>query len=511
MKFSAHPSFPTHFSSDLLVLPVTESQVLAVKNQKKSIKSAFYTSPSLATLDALLGGSVSQLLSKRKFAGKKEEQLLLTGLSAAFPSILLAGFDPAVADTFLKHDQYRSLGAQVAAVAKEVCATNATLVPSVLSLDKETSFAAFVEGILLGGYEYTAYKSKKSETVRLQEVSIVPCKRIDDRFLLKAQTLAEATIFARDLINMPPNDCTPPYLVAVAKEVASQGRLKLQVFEKAQLEKMGAHSFLSVAKGTSFPPYLIKMTYAPVTRTAKTKVISLVGKGITYDTGGYSLKPGDSMIGMKGDMAGAASVLGVMKAVARLKPNVEVRGYIPTTENMINGEATRVGDIVKAMNGKSIEILNTDAEGRLILADALTLACKDKAHVVIDIATLTGACMVALGLQYAGVFSDDKKLTDDIIEQGAIAGERFWPLPLAPEYAASIKSSVADLKNIAGNRWAGATIGGLFLKEFVTPETRWAHLDIAGPSDADSSRGHIKQGGVGFAVRTLTRMILNQR
>jgi leucyl aminopeptidase len=253
------------------------------------------------------------------------------------------------------------------------------------------------------------------------------------------------------------------------------------------------------------------MTYVPVKRTAKTKVISLVGKGITYDTGGYSLKPGDSMIGMKGDMAGAASVLGVMKAVARLKPNVEVRGYIPTTENMINGEATRVGDIVKAMNGKTIEILNTDAEGRLILADALTLACKDKAHIVIDIATLTGACMVALGMQYAGVFCDDQKLTDDIIEQGAIAGERFWPLPLAPEYAASIKSSVADLKNIAGNRWAGATIGGLFLKEFVTPETRWAHLDIAGPSDADSSRGHIKQGGVGFAVRTLTRMILNQR
>lgn len=511
MKFLAHPSFPSNFSSDLLIIPVTEAHVATLKGQKKSIKSSFYASPSLVSLDAMLGGSVAPLLLKRKFSGKKDERLLLTGLSQAFPAILLVGFDATVADLFLKHDQYRSLGAHIAAVAKEVCATNAAIVPSVLSLDKESLFAAFVEGLILGGYEYTAYKSKKPETVRLQEFSLIPCKRIDERFLLKAQTLADATAFARDLINMPPNDCTPPHLVAVAKEIATQGRLKIQIFEKAQLEKMGAHSFLSVAKGTSLPPFLIKMTYVPVKRTAKTKVISLVGKGITYDTGGYSLKPGDSMIGMKGDMAGAASVLGVMKAVARLKPNVEVRGYIPTTENMINGEATRVGDIVKAMNGKTIEILNTDAEGRLILADALTLACKDKAHIVIDIATLTGACMVALGMQYAGVFCDDQKLTDDILEQGAIAGERFWPLPLAPEYAASIKSSVADLKNIAGNRWAGATIGGLFLKEFVTPETRWAHLDIAGPSDADSSRGHIKQGGVGFAVRTLTRMILNQR
>jgi leucyl aminopeptidase len=510
MKFTSLPSIPTKFTSELIVVTVNETEISKAQTGKKPTNTGSYGTFTFLSLNLLVGGKLRDLLSKRSFKAQSGESVLISGLSEDFPNILVIGFDTQNQDVFSKHETLRFIGALISSTARELHVKSTSILTSHLSLEKESSFCAMIEGISLGGYEYSQYKSKKADPLKLEEIIFVNHKKIDERILQRAITLSESTSFARDLINMPPNDCTPPYLVSVAKTIASKGKLKIQIFERAQLEKMGAHSFLSVSKGTSLPPFLIKLTYQPIKKNSKTKVVSLVGKGITYDTGGYSLKPGDSMIGMKGDMAGAACVLGVMQAVSTLKPNIEVRGYIPTTENMINGEATRVGDIVKAMNGKTIEILNTDAEGRLILADALTLACKDKANIVIDIATLTGACMVALGMQYAGLFSDDEKLSKEIIDQGSIAGERFWQLPLAPEYAASIKSPVADLKNISGNRWAGATIAALFLKEFVT-DTRWAHLDIAGPSDSDRSSGYIKQGGVGFAVRTLTRMILNQR
>ena len=504
MKFSSHPLKLVEFDTDLLIIPVIESDLAPLKSKKAG------NHPLLHQLDFELRGGLLAYIGTRSFKGKADESLLISGISLSVPNILLVGVDRTSQDSFTQHGSYRSLGALLAKKAKEVSARNVHVATTHLSIEQESKLTSFIEGVVLASYEYTAYKSKKSESTFIEQVTFLQSKKLDERVVSRALELSHATSFARDLINMPPNDCTPPHLVAVAKEVAQKGKLKIQVFDKAALEKMGAHSLLSVSKGTVLPPYLIKLTYQPTQKTSKTKVVSIVGKGITYDTGGYSLKPSDGMIGMKGDMAGAACVLGVMQAVSRLKPSVEVRGYIPTTENMVNGEATRVGDIVKAMNGKTIEILNTDAEGRLILADALTLACKDKANIVVDIATLTGACMVALGMQYAGIFSDDEKLSQEIITQGAVEGERYWSLPLAPEYAASIKSSVADLKNISGNRWAGATIGGLFLKEFVA-DTRWAHLDIAGPSDSDSAYGHITQGGVGFGVRTLTRMILNQR
>jgi leucyl aminopeptidase len=250
---------------------------------------------------------------------------------------------------------------------------------------------------------------------------------------------------------------------------------------------------------------MIRMVLKPKKKASK--VVSLVGKGVTFDSGGLSIKPAGSMEDMKMDMGGAAAVLGAMHALAVISPKVEVRGYIPTTENMINGKATRPGDVVRAMSGKSIEILNTDAEGRLILADALNLAEKDGSDIIVDLATLTGACMVALGNDYAGLFSDDDKLVDSLMKASALAGERLWRLPLAPEYKKLIESPIADIKN-TGGRYGGAITGALFLQHFVSnPKTKWAHLDIAGPAYADGDAGHIRKGGVGFGVRTLINFV----
>ena len=501
-------------STDLLVLALTNSDIAEKKGNKKS-QPKQKNGLSFSLLNSHFSGFLKTALETARFKTADQSSFFFTLQHSKISSLLAFGFDDqsSTDDEFSLHQKYRNLGSAIITQAKKIHAKSISISAENLDLQRESLFCALVEGLVLGGYEYTAYKSKKDSTRFHPTIAILNGKRIDDRLHARAQELCAATSLARDLINMPPNVCTPAHLVSVAKDVAQKGKLKLQVFDKSQLQKMGAFSLLSVAKGSSLPPYLIKLVYQPPATkgSGKTKVISIVGKGVTFDTGGYSLKPADGMIGMKGDMAGAACVLAVMQAVSALKPNVEVRGYIPTTENMVNGEATRVGDIVTAMNGKTIEILNTDAEGRLILADALTLACRDKPSIIIDVATLTGACMVALGMQYAGIFSDDQKLTQDIISTGAVEGERYWPLPLAPEYAASIKSTVADLKNIAGNRWGGATIAGLFLKEFVSKDVRWAHLDIAGPSDSDSDRGFIKTGGVGFGVRTLTRFILNQR
>jgi leucyl aminopeptidase len=280
--------------------------------------------------------------------------------------------------------------------------------------------------------------------------------------------------------------------------------MQVQVFDKARLAKMKAGALLSVAQGSQTPPYLIKMTYKPTGRT-KRKVISLVGKGVTFDSGGLSIKSGAGMMDMKCDMSGAATVIAAMQAIAAVKPSCEVRAYIPATENMINGRATRPGDVVKASNGKSIEILNTDAEGRLILADALCLAEKDGCDQIIDLATLTGACLVALGKDYAGLYSTSEKMVKGLSEAAAHAGERVWHMPLADEYRSLIKSSVADIKNIGGPH-GGSITAALFLQEFVE-NTDWAHLDIAGPAFTASASDYISKGGVGFGVGTLVRYV----
>lgn len=368
----------------------------------------------------------------------------------------------------------REFGSLAVAEAKKLKLNLVEFVDS--KLDKDL----IQEGAILSNYTFDRFLSKKSPKV--QAINFI------GKGKLKKKNL-DGVFLARDLGNLPANHCTPKTLVDAAKEIAKQNKFAITVHTKRELEKMGAGALLAVAQGSEQEPYLIKLSY----KTNSNRHIALVGKGITYDTGGYSLKPAGSMDGMKHDMSGAAVVLGVMKSLG--KPNVNVTAYIPTCENMVSGKATRVGDVVKSLSGKTIEILNTDAEGRLILADAITLAKKDKVTEIIDLATLTGGALVALGTTCAALLSNNDELANNLLQASGKTEEMLWRLPLLEAHKKDLKSKIADLKNIPGHRWAQTIIAALFLEEFVE-KTPWAHLDIAGVADKDGE-------STGFGVRAI--------
>jgi leucyl aminopeptidase len=311
---------------------------------------------------------------------------------------------------------------------------------------------------------------------------------------------ARSTWVARDLINAPANDVHPTHLAKVAGEIAKETGLGLQVFERADCKKMGMGAFLGVAAGSEQPPKFIHLTYTPKGKSRRR--VAVIGKGITFDSGGLDLKPAEGMLRMKDDMSGAAAVLGIMKALPALQPPVEVHGLIAATENMPSGAAVRPGDILTAMNGTTIEIGNTDAEGRLTLADAIVYAAqKVNADEIVDMATLTGACVVALGPLCSGLFANNQGLADRLLTAAAAAGERVWQLPLIDEYRENLKSDVADMNNV-GPRGGGAITAGLFLKEFAG-DRAWAHLDIAGPAFVEKDMPLGPKGATGYAVRTI--------
>jgi len=289
--------------------------------------------------------------------------------------------------------------------------------------------------------------------------------------------------------------------------MAKEAGLKCDVLDEAKMEKLGMGSLMSVSIGSEQPAKLIVLKYEPKKSTAKKgELLALVGKGITFDTGGISLKPGEGMDAMKYDMSGGASVVGAMRAIGLLKPSVPVLGIVAAVENMPDGKATRPSDVVTAMNGKTIEILNTDAEGRLILADAVAYAEKQGATKIVDMATLTGAVIIALGDVYTAVLGNDQDLVNDIIECGKEVGENYWQLPIGREYSKGIKSEIADIKNIGPSRKAGTIVGAVFIEEFVD-KAKWAHLDIAGTAWSDGERPHQAKGPTAVAVRTLVKMV----
>ncbi len=457
----------------------------------------------LAGLNEKLGGDLLRKLAALEFKGKPAESCLINLPSTEpFGALLFYGWDGKQKSNHKKLAVYRKLGSTVLGAAKKLKASKVALLPDDADFTKDNLFS-FLEGLLLTAYTFIQYKSKQDPRFELSEINILGGAKIKPEVVEQAKIVTNATIMARDLVNMPARDCTPSYLVTKAREVAKNGKLKITVFEKKDLEKLGANSLLSVASGSDEPPYLIKLVYKPKGKAKK--IISIVGKGVTFDTGGYSIKTAGGMETMKCDMSGAAAVIATMQAVALLEPKIEVRGYVPTVENMVNGHATRPGDIVRATNKKTIEILNTDAEGRLILADALCMAESDKCDAIIDLATLTGACVVALGPDYAGLFSTDERLAAALSSAAEESAEPIWRMPLAEEYREAIKSSVADIKNTGGK--AGAITAALFLNEFVE-KTPWAHLDIAGPAFVDGDKDHIKKGGTGFGVRTLVRYLM---
>jgi leucyl aminopeptidase len=315
--------------------------------------------------------------------------------------------------------------------------------------------------------------------------------------------MAEAQNFARDLVNEPANRLTPAKMAEAARAMASQFQLDCEVLEREQMEKLGMGALLGVAQGSAQPPVLIVVRYQPAQADSPAR-LGLVGKGVTFDTGGISIKPAEGMEKMKYDMAGGAAMLGAMRAIAQLKPAIAVTAFIPCVENMPGSRAQRPGDIVTAMSGKTIEVVNTDAEGRLILADALTYARKQGCTHLVDAATLTGSIVVALGHLNVGLFANDDAMRDRVLQAAKAEGERMWPMPLEDDYKDYLKSAFADLPN-AGPRWGGPITAAIFLKEFAE-DTPWVHLDIAGTAWLEESKPFLAKGPTGVPVRTLVRL-----
>jgi leucyl aminopeptidase len=323
----------------------------------------------------------------------------------------------------------------------------------------------------------------------------------------KGQALAEATNTARDLINEPPNVLTPTELANRAKAMAERSGLECEVFDKSKITELGMGGLLAVSKGSAEPPQFIILRYRGAGDQGE-KGVALVGKGITFDTGGISLKPAAGMDEMKGDMGGAAAVIGAMQAIAALKPNINVTGLVPTCENRPSSTSYLPGDILRILNGKTIEIVNTDAEGRLVLADALSYAVQENLSPIVDLATLTGGIVVALGHIFTGLFCNDEQLSSDIIAAGKAAGEKYWPMPLDDDYKEQISSEVADIKQ-TGGRAASSVTAAKILENFVGG-TSWAHLDIAGTSFIEGKKPYQEHGATGVGVRTLAELVLKR-
>ncbi len=362
---------------------------------------------------------------------------------------------------------------------------------------------ALAEGLYLGTYKFTKHKTPVTDAAKPLAHIILLVEGVSSNVtkgIERAELFSRATMLARDLINEPPTRMNPEILARTATQSVKKP-ITVKVYEKKDLEKMGMGGILGVGAGSAVPPCLVELGYKPPKKARK--VVALVGKGITFDSGGLSLKPAASMETMKDDMSGAATVLAVMSVLADLDLEIEVRGYLAIAENMPGGHATKPGDVLKSFNGKTIEVLNTDAEGRLVLADALSYAASKKPDLIIDVATLTGACVVALGALYSAIMANTPTLIQGLINAGEKAGEKFWELPLAKEYQPDIKSKIADVQNIGAKRGeAGTIIGGLFLQEFVDG-TSWAHIDIAGPSWTSSDTALCPTGATGNPVRTL--------
>lgn len=382
--------------------------------------------------------------------------------------------------------------------------------PNEVDVSSATARRALAEGIVLGGYRYTAFKSSADEgdgadsKVRLRRVDVVGSTSTAAKAdLRRGSATAVGVCVARDLVNEPGGSLTPPAFARKAVAVARKAGLECKVWAEPEIKRERLGGLLGVNRGSTQPPRFVEIVYEPDGPPSAT--LAFVGKGITFDAGGLSIKTAQGMMIMKMDMGGAAAVIGAMSVLPAVSPAVRVKAYLPMTDNMLGGDATRPGDVLTIRNGKTIEVANTDAEGRLVLADALSLASEDSPDAIVDLATLTGACMVALGPRIAGLMGNDQDLIDQVCGAADRAGERVWPLPLPADYEKQFESNTADMKNIGGPH-GGALTAGLILQKFVADGIAWAHLDIAGPAYSESDDGEITKGGTGFGVRTLVEL-----
>ncbi len=460
-------------------------------------------------VDGALGGLISRVLETGDFKGEKGKTVLLYSFGRIpAPRVLIVGLGK---KEDFNLDVVREVSAIAAQKARDLGVKNfATIVHGGGAGGLNYFDAAFAtaEGILLGLYRYQAEKKEEDEKKEIEEAYIVEFSHDNistlDEAIRHATGIARGVYLTRDLVNMPANQSSPEYLAEVAEKLAKEYRnVKTEVYDRKDMEKLGMGAFLAVAQGSAIPPKFIVIEYKGDSRE---KPIVIAGKGITFDTGGISIKPAQEMWKMKFDMAGAAVVLGVIKAAAELELPLRIVGLIGATYNMPDGNAYRPGDVVKAMNGKTIEIISTDAEGRLVLADLLSYATeKLNPELIVDFATLTGACIVALGMDIAGLFTESEDLEKALLKASDYTNENLWKLPLYPGYKKLIKSDFADIKN-SGGRWAGAITAALFLKEFVG-DNKWAHIDIAGPTWRDEDAPYLPKGATGFGVRLMMKFL----
>lgn len=487
---------PERVAADMLVIFLWQEKFLTPKS-------------TAAQLDVRLEGRIRDYLDSGDFAGVLNSTALVrTGKTIQAPRVLLVGLGKAEACTI---DVLRQASATAATTARHLGVHSVAFLPPAYNVPPEEVAQACTEGALLGLYTLRKYKTAPAneDQDNLHALYVVATGSATQRALEKGvqrgRILAEAVNMARDLSNSPGNEVNPSYLAKQAQEIAAKTALRCHILDVDGMREHQMGCLLGVAQGSTQPPAFIILEYAP--QGTQERPIVLVGKGLTFDSGGISIKPAANMEDMKMDMSGGATVLGTMQALAQLDYPRRVVGLVPASENLPSGNAVKPGDILRAMSGKTVEVINTDAEGRLILADALAYAVQEfKPACMIDLATLTGAVVVALGSHATGMMGTDKTMMDRLRTAGEYSAERVWELPLFEEYSKQIKSDFADIKNVSSGREAGSIIGAAFLKEFVG-DTPWVHLDIAGTAWTREQRPYTPKGATGVGIRLLVKAL----
>jgi leucyl aminopeptidase len=485
MKVTLTTTAPLAGRSPVLIVPCCEDS---------------FTTPLLERLDHALQGGVGLITGQREFTGKRNSAKLVHSCGR-LPAdrVLLVGLGREQEVTV---EVWRQAAGAAAQALRGVQATGCAMVLPECLADRSAAAAAAVTGFILGCYQFAEYKTDPDRPASVAELVIHVAKAeagVIERVVQEALILTRAVGLARDLVSGPGNVVTPAYLAEQAMELAARTGLDCSVLEREALEELGMGGLLAVAQGSAKGPRFIILEYQG--RTKEGRPVVLVGKGITFDAGGISIKPAAGMEAMKTDMAGAAAVIGTLQAAAELRLPINLVGLIPTAENLPDGGAYKPGDVVRTMAGKTVEIVNTDAEGRMLLSDALHYAQRYKPAALIDLATLTGACVVALGHNATGLMGNDAGLVRALHKAGEASGERLWELPLWDDYGELMKSDIADLKN-AGGPTSGTITAGWFLKQFAG-KVKWAHLDIAGTAWEEKGRHYLPKGASGVGVRLL--------
>lgn len=490
MEFVASDHSSLTWSGDCLVVGIGDS--------------ALPLSGELAELNTRFSGLLQELIDETEFKGKDGSTAVIrVGAAGAVRKLGIVGLGSSNAVTA---ETLRRAAASAAKLAKREKCSQLALSLDASTIEAAAKAKAITEGVRLALHQDTRFKSENDDKTAVEQIHLLGLAGQAAAIELGKQ-VCEGVILARELVAAPPNIVTPQFLADTATEIAQTYGLALEILEQADCERLGMGAFLGVARASDLPPKFIHLTYTP-TGTVQRKV-ALIGKGLTFDSGGLNIKGvGSGIEMMKIDMGGAAAILGAAKAIAQIKPAVEVHFISAVTENMISGRALHPGDILTASNGKTIEVNNTDAEGRLTLADALVFADKLGVDAMVDLATLTGACVIALGDDIAGVWSPDEALSSALVTAAKEAGEKLWQMPLEEKYFEGLKSLVADMKN-TGPRPGGAITAALFLKQFVK-HTPWAHMDIAGPVWTDKDNAYNNPGATGYAVRTLVQWVMAQ-